>query len=175
MTTALTWAVTAVVVAPVLLVWRHRPAVAVALGAHTAVLGWLSAVDLRERRLPNRVVGPLAGGCTAWVVGFAVVDGDPRRAVVALAAGLAASVVLLALGFVGRIGMGDVKLAFPVGVIAAWLGAGAIEVTLLATALSSFLAAVAALAAGRGRHYGLPFGLFLALGSVAGILLAPRL
>ncbi len=168
-------AATVAAAAGVVGVWRHRPVAAVALAAFTLVLGWLSAVDLRERRLPNRVVGPLAAAAVVWVVGYSVADGDPGRIAVALAAGVVGSAALLALRLVGQVGMGDVKLAFPVGVLAGWLGAGAVEVTLLATALSSLAAAVVVLATGRGRRYSLPYGVFLAVGSAAGMLLANRL
>ncbi len=168
-------AVAAVVAVGAMAVWRDRPVVAVALAAFALVLGWLSGVDIRERRLPNRVVGPLAAATVLWAVGYGVVDGDLGRAGVALVAGLVGSLALLALGLAGEVGMGDVKLAFPIGVVAGWLGLGAVEVTVVATALSSLVVALAVLATGRGRSYGLPYGVFLAVGSAAGILVAGQL
>jgi leader peptidase (prepilin peptidase) / N-methyltransferase len=153
--------------------WADAPVTALGLAAYTVTLARLSEIDLAQHRLPNRIVGPLAIATAAWVIGAGAVDGDPGRVIRALGAGVGASALLLVVSFVGQLGMGDVKLAFPVGLVASWLGAGAGRATVVTTALSGAVVAGALMAMGRGRQT-LPYGPFLALGSVVGILVAGR-
>lgn len=173
-TTMVTGVITVAGLVLVAVVWRSRPVVAAVLAAFALVLGVLSQVDLRERRLPNRIVGPLAAATTAWVVGYGLVDGDGRRVGWAVVAGVVGSLALLLLSLAGPLGMGDIKLAFPIGMLAGWLGADAVRATIGVTAISGALVAGALLVAGRGRRHTLPYGPFMALGSLAGILLAAR-
>ena len=131
----------------------------------------LSEVDLAEHRLPNRLVGPLAAATAAWVVGAGIAGDDGGRAVRALAVGLAVAAGFLILAVVSDLGMGDVKLALPIGIVAGWLGLRAGEVTVLVAALTATVAA-ATLRARQGARARLPLGPFLALGALAGVLVA---
>jgi leader peptidase (prepilin peptidase)/N-methyltransferase len=154
----------------VVVAWAHRPLAALSLAAFTAVLGALVDVDLRERRLPNAIVGPLAASTVAVVAVAGVAGGDLGRTAAALVSGLLFSTVLLAMSFIGPLGMGDVKVAFPIGAVAGWLGLAAVQATILTTTVSGALVAGALLLAGRSREHLLPYGPFLALGSLAGML-----
>jgi leader peptidase (prepilin peptidase)/N-methyltransferase len=149
--------------------WADRPLAAALLVTFTIALGVLTDVDLREQRLPNVIVGPLTASTLIGVIAAGAIGGDLPRAAIAMAVGLAFSAVLLALSLTGQVGMGDVKLALPIGVVAGWLGPGAIQATVLTTSISGGLAAAALLLAGRGRKHTLPYGPFLAIGSVVGI------
>jgi leader peptidase (prepilin peptidase)/N-methyltransferase len=83
-----------------------------------AVTPELARIDLREHRLPNRLVVPAIGvGLAAWGA-----ESIAARHVVLtpIVAGAAAAMFLLALCIVGGIGMGDVKLAAALGV-ASWV------------------------------------------------------
>ncbi|MEZ5408340.1 MAG: hypothetical protein R2761_09955 [Acidimicrobiales bacterium] len=157
-------------------VWASRPLAAVGACGYVAALAVLAEVDLAKHRLPNNRVGPLAGAVTLWLA-VAGVAGDGGRAVRAVVVGLAVAAAFLAVAVVGDLGMGDVKLALPVGMVAGWLGAAAGQATVVATGLSAAVGAAVLL--GRNRGGGprprLPFGPFLALGALAGLLVAaPR-
>ena len=126
------------------------------------VLVILAAIDLDRRILPNRIVLPAAG----LVLVVQLVD-SPGRAPELLGAALAAAVFLaLPLLFNPQgMGLGDVKLALLLG---AWLGKAVLGALFL-----SFLAAVPvslyllARHGGAARKRAIPFGPFLAIGSIA--------
>lgn len=126
----------------------------------------LSAIDIAERRLPNRIVLP-----SAAVVLAAQTALFPERALEWVLAAFGASLVLLLLLLVhpAGLGMGDVKLALLLG---AALGSAVVT----AFVLASVAAGVYAL--GLLARYGLearrrtiPFGPFLAAGAIAALLL----
>jgi leader peptidase (prepilin peptidase)/N-methyltransferase len=135
-------------------------------GFVVAVLAILSAVDIAERRLPNRIVLPAAVVVLAAQVAF-----FPDRALEWVVAASAAPLVLLlaALAYPEGLGMGDVKLALLLG---AALGSGVLAALLIgsfaAAAYSVFLLARHGFAA---RRRAIPLGPFLAFGAVTALLL----
>ena len=170
------WWGAALAVAPAAVVavrWWSRPVVALALGVATLVLGALVELDLAQRRLPNRLVGPLAAGVAIGLAADALARSDGAGAVRAVAVGSALAATFLALSFVGSVGFGDVKLAWPVGAIAGWVGGGAVPVAVLAMTLSGAAVGGLVLLVGRNRRQLLPYGPFLAVGAVAGMLVGP--
>jgi leader peptidase (prepilin peptidase) / N-methyltransferase len=138
-----------------------------AVGAFfVAALAVLSAIDIAERRLPNRIVLPSAVAVlAAQTVLF------PDRTLEWIVAAIGASLVLLVplLVHPAGLGMGDVKLALLLG---AALGSAVITAFLV-----GFLAAAAyalLLLARHGlvaRHRTIPLGPFLAFGGIAAFLL----
>lgn len=137
---------------------------AAALGC--ASLAVLSAIDLRYRLLPNRIVL-----CSWGVVLLLRLLHDPATAAEGLAAGLAAAAFLAAPLALNRsaMGLGDVKLALLLGALVGWGVFGAI--VLGCFALMPF--AVAMLVRGDTlRGATLPFGPFLAFGTVVVLLAA---
>jgi leader peptidase (prepilin peptidase) / N-methyltransferase len=144
----------------------------VALGlALAAVLVPVTAIDLQRRIIPNRITGPAA--LAAVAIGLAT---HPAGVATQLIAGIAAGAVLLlfALAYRGALGMGDVKLA---GVLGLYLGSSVI-VALVAGVLAGGLAGMAVIArlgVSRGRRASIPYGPFLALGGVVGILAGPSI
>jgi leader peptidase (prepilin peptidase) / N-methyltransferase len=131
------------------------------------VLVVLAGIDLEHKLLPNVVVGPAA------VVGFALsfLESLERWWVYPVSA-LAVAGGLLALAYPGGMGMGDVKMG---GMLGAFLGPYA--------ALAVFLGALAGaitggllIATGRiPRRHALPFGVFMALGSIVALFVGPQL
>ena len=89
--------------------------------------------------------------------------------------GMAAAVVLfslLLLAFPAGLGMGDVKLAGPLGAYLGWLGATAFLAGLMAAWLLAAATGLALMAAGRAnRKTQLPFGPFL-IAATLGVALA---
>ena len=137
------------------------------LGLSLALLLWLAALDLRERRVPNAIVYP----ALLFELSGAALLG-PERALLAVAGGLLAFVVMLALALASRgaMGMGDVKVAALCGVL---LGPGN---ALRALAFGSLLAAAVALALLATRRASLrdslPLVPFLALSTLAIVIKA---
>jgi leader peptidase (prepilin peptidase) / N-methyltransferase len=127
-----------------------------------AVLVAISAIDLEHRIIPNRIVLP----ATAIVL-VANTLNDPS--VEWLAAGAAAFTFLLvaALIYPAGMGMGDVKLAALMGVA---LGK-TVPVALMAGMVTAMIPSLVLFArhGAKARKMGIPFGPFLAIGSVVAL------
>lgn len=123
----------------------------------------LVAIDLRSRRLPNRLVMPgylvAAGTLTAVSVSSGTLP------VVALISAAAYVLFLFALSFAGGMGMGDVKLAGVLGSAAGLLGSSiAVLSPLLAFGLGGLASAVILITRRGTRTTRIPFGPFMLLG-----------
>ncbi len=161
------------VLGAVAVVLRHgdSPLTAVGLVGAVVVLGVLADIDFRTFRLPNNIVGPFAITTFGWLFVAALVAGEWQRLVAAVLIGVLWAGVLLVGSMVGHVGMGDVKLAFPIGMIVGWLGLNAFLVSLVVAVVSSGLVGlvVAVAVKKRSEWPEIPYGPFLALGAVAGM------
>jgi leader peptidase (prepilin peptidase)/N-methyltransferase len=138
------------------------------------VLVVLAVIDLEHRLLPNRVVYP------AFVIGWVALalaawaeDSPERLADAAVGAAIFGGLLfLVAFIYPAGMGGGDVKLAFVLGTFLGY--AGGIGVTLVGMFLSFLLGGligvVVLIATGGDRKYALPFGPFMAGGSVIAIV-----
>ena len=130
----------------------------------------LAGIDLDHRLLPNRIVYPMA----VWgVIATALTDaGDLPEHLIAGAAAFS-FLLIAALAYPAGMGMGDVKLA---GTMGLYLGLS-IAPALLAAFLSGTIVGVVILAreGASARKKAVPFGLFLALGGLLGVLAGPEL
>jgi len=131
----------------------------VVAAAFCAVLVAISAIDLTHRIIPNRIVLP------AFLVVLAaqtLLEPSPEWALAAL--GASGFLFLAVLIHPAGMGMGDVKLALLMG---AMLGR-TVPVALMLGMLAALVPAVFLLArhGSKARKMGIPFGPFLALGSV---------
>jgi leader peptidase (prepilin peptidase)/N-methyltransferase len=135
-----------------------------------AALIALAAIDFDHKLLPNKIVYPLA---VYGVIATLLVDrGD---LVENLIAGVGAFVFLLVavIAYPRGMGMGDVKLA---GAMGLYLGASVIPALLLAFLSGSVVGIVIIAREGAaGRKKAVPFGVFLALGGIVGVLAGPEL
>lgn len=124
-----------------------------------AVLVVVSAIDLAHRIIPNRIVLPAAAIC---LVAQTAREPSPEWAFASL--GASAFLLAAALAYPGGMGMGDVKLALLMGAVLGW----AVPVALMAGMLLALLpsAVLVARHGSKARKMGIPFGPFLALGSV---------
>jgi leader peptidase (prepilin peptidase)/N-methyltransferase len=126
-----------------------------------AVAPELTRVDLREHRLPNRMVLPgLVAGVIAAALGWSLVP---------LVAALAYAGLLGILAIAGGIGMGDVKLAALLGLASPTL-AVAVAAPLAAFVLGGVAASIV-LARG-GRKSRIAFGPYLLAGYVVALALS---
>jgi leader peptidase (prepilin peptidase)/N-methyltransferase len=133
----------------------------------------LSVIDLRLFLLPNRLVFPLAGASLVLLGLGAGADGEPGAYGRALVAGVAAFVAFALLHVVSprSMGFGDVKLAFVLGLFLGELGWGEVVLGLFLGFLYGAVVGVVLIVTGlRSRKDHVPFGPFLAAGTVTAIL-----
>lgn len=83
---------------------------------------WLSIIDIRLHRLPNQIVGAMALLLIGVQAVIALTQSQPDRLIAALATALATTLVYVVLYMFSRgsMGMGDVKFAFPLGLVIGW-------------------------------------------------------
>jgi leader peptidase (prepilin peptidase)/N-methyltransferase len=134
----------------------------------------LAFFDARTSRLPNAVTLPaypvslaLLGAAAPFLAGG---TGRFVHALIGMAAAVAFFGVLLLVSPAG-IGMGDVKLAGPLGAYLGWLGATAFAAGLAAAWLLAAAAGLGLMLAHRaGRKTQIPFGPFLIAAALAVVL-----
>ena len=127
-----------------------------------AVLVAVSAIDLTHRIIPNRIVLP---AFVLVLVAQTLLEPSPEWALAAL--GASGFLFLAVLAYPAGMGMGDVKLALLMG---AALGK-TVAVALMFGMVAALVPAVILLVrhGSKARKMGIPFGPFLALGSVVAL------
>jgi leader peptidase (prepilin peptidase) / N-methyltransferase len=134
------------------------------------MLAAITLTDLEQRIIPNKVL--LAGAIICLAIAIPTDPGGlPERAIAAAAAGGVFFLVVLA--YPKGMGLGDVKLAATMGLFLGRAVAPAILVGLLAGSLVGL--ALIARHGSRARKMAVPFGPFLALGGVVGMLAGDQL
>lgn len=174
------WVIPAVGLAVALVLagqWRHSPLLAVGLALAVPPLVGLAAIDLDTRRLPDRWTRPLTAYAALLLIVVALAgDGGSARRGALAALVLGGSYLVLVLAGAGTgMGLGDAKLAVPLG---AFLGVLGWSHVLLATLLAFLLGAMQALwlllVRRAGRKATLAFGPYL-IGGTLLVLAAPVL
>ena len=133
----------------------------------------LSVIDLEHFLLPNRIVYPLAVTTVALLALAAVGDDAWPSFGRALLGGVVATVALGALHLLSprSMGFGDVKLAFVLGLVLGWLGWSELVLGLFCGFLAGAVVGLALVVLRhRGRKDHLPFGPFLAFGTLVVLL-----
>jgi leader peptidase (prepilin peptidase) / N-methyltransferase len=148
----------------VLVLWNDPAEVAIGLVFLTMLVA-ITLTDLERRVIPNRIL------LAAAIVGVGIAAATdpaslPERAIAAVAAG--GLFFLAALAYPRGMGLGDVKLAATMGLFLGRDVAPALLVALLAASVVG-LAMIARHGPG-ARKRAIPFGPFLALGGVVGLL-----
>jgi leader peptidase (prepilin peptidase) / N-methyltransferase len=135
-----------------------------------AALIALAAIDFDHKLLPNKIVYPLAA---YGVIATLLVDRDDLVENLIAGAGAFAFLLAAVIAYPRGMGMGDVKLG---GAMGLYLGLSVIP-ALLAAFLSGSIVGVIILAreGAAGRKKAVPFGVFLALGGIVGVLAGPEL
>jgi leader peptidase (prepilin peptidase)/N-methyltransferase len=159
-------------------------ALAALVGAHPELGVWLllvpagvlmGCVDLTVFRLPDVLTLPAAAG-TAALLGVAALlpphEGSWPRALLGGAVLLAVYFVLFLINPSGM-GFGDVKLAPALGMALAWYGWDVLFVGTFAGFLLGAVAGLVLLVTGRAdRKTPIPFGPFMLIGALGGVLVA---
>jgi leader peptidase (prepilin peptidase) / N-methyltransferase len=138
----------------------------VALGlVFVSMLVAITLTDLDRRIIPNKVL-LVASAIGLVVIAISDPTSLPERA--AAAGGASGLLFLAALAYPGGMGMGDVKLAAAMGL---FLGVEVIPAMLIALVAGSLVGIALIARRGAGaRKQAIPFGPFLALGGVVGLL-----
>jgi leader peptidase (prepilin peptidase)/N-methyltransferase len=155
--------------ATLLVLWEDPAEVALGL-IFVTMLAAITLTDLERRIIPNRV---LLVAAVAGVAITALTDPAslPERAIAALGAG--GLLFLAALSYPRGMGLGDVKLAATMGLFLGRNVAPAILIALLAGSLVGL--AMIAREGASARKRAIPFGPFLALGGIVGLLAGDEL
>jgi len=135
-----------------------------------AALIALAAIDFDHKLLPNKIVYPLAA---YGVIATLLVDQDDLVENLIAGAGAFVFLFVAVIAYPRGMGMGDVKLA---GAMGLYLGLSVIPALLVAF-LSGTLVGIVIIAreGAAGRKKAVPFGVFLALGGIVGVLAGPEL
>jgi leader peptidase (prepilin peptidase)/N-methyltransferase len=130
----------------------------------------LAGIDLDHKLLPNKIVYPMA---VYGLVATAIVDtGDLVEPLIAGAGGFL-FLFIAVLAYPRGMGMGDVKLA---GAMGLYLGLSLVPAMLTAFLTGSLVGlAMMAREGVQARKKAVPFGVFLALGGIVGVLAGPEL
>ncbi len=138
----------------------------------------LSLIDFDTFLLPDRIVYPLSATLVLLFGLAAILDDAGSDLVRALLGGLAAFAFFLTVHLIAPRGMGfgDVKLSFSLGLALGWLSWGSVFVGLFLGFLLGAVIGVLLIATGlRTRRDHVPFGPFLAAGTVLAILFGQSL
>ena len=141
------------------------------LGAGLIALSW---IDLHTKRLPREIIYVTALMGIPLLCIAALVRHEPRRILMML---LGAAIALTFMGLIyvvskGGMGDGDVRLSPLLGAYLGWLNPGFVAVGLFLGFLLGAAVGVALMIVGRaGRKTAVPFGPFLAVGTIAAIWL----
>ena len=139
------------------------------MGAALVALVW---IDLHEFRLPREITYTAIALSTPVIVVAAIVNDEPERIwQAALGAGIALAIMgLIYIASRGGMGDGDVRLAPLLGMHLGYLTPGIVPVGLFFGFLIGAVVGVLAMAIGKaGRKTALPFGPFLAAGTVLAV------
>jgi leader peptidase (prepilin peptidase)/N-methyltransferase len=130
----------------------------------------LAGIDLDHKLLPNKIVYPMAA---YGLVATALVDtGDLPEHLIA-GGGAFLFLLVAVLAYPSGMGMGDVKLG---GAMGLYLGLSVLPALLTASLTGTvFGLAVIAREGAQARKKAVPFGIFLAIGGLVGMLAGPEL
>jgi leader peptidase (prepilin peptidase) / N-methyltransferase len=132
------------------------------------VLVVLSAIDLRHRIVPNRIVVPAA---LVVLLGQTALEPSPEWALGALAA--SGFLFLAALAYPAGMGMGDVKLALLLGATLGRLVGVGLMLGMVPALLPSLV--LVARHGSAARKMGIPFAPFLAFGGIVALFAGQQL
>lgn len=138
----------------------------------------LSVIDLKTQRLPREIsYTTMAIGAPLLAIAALVADEPERIATMALGAVIYAA-LMGAIYVISRGGMGDgdVRLSPLLGMYLGWLNPGFVPISLFLASAIGAVVGLAMMAVGRGgRKTAIPFGPFLAAGTIAAIFVGQDL
>lgn len=142
--------------------------------AFTAGLVALAAIDLERFLLPRTIVYATAAVVSAGVIAAAGLQDRWGHLGIAAISAASAFLVFFSINAVRAawMGFGDVRLAGLIGLALGWLGGWYVVVGFMVANLAGALVGIAMMLLGRAsRRTPLPYGVFLAAGSIVAILI----
>jgi leader peptidase (prepilin peptidase)/N-methyltransferase len=162
-------AVGAAFAATVAVHWHDAAEIAIDF-VFVTMLAAVTLTDLERRIIPNKIL--IAGAVLCLAIAAPTDPGGlPERAIAAVGAG--GVLFLAALAYPGGMGLGDVKLAAVMGLFLGRAVAPAMLFALLAASIVGI--ALIARHGSEARKMAIPFGPFLALGGIFGMLVGSQL
>ena len=156
-------------------VWRVGLSAALAAFAYLGAIGTVvSVIDLRSRRLPDKIILPSYPATVALLAVASGVEHDwwPLARAIIAAALVAGFYLALGLAFPRGLGLGDVKLAGLLALGLGWLGWPTLTTGVLAAWGLASLALLALLAIGpHRRERTIALGPWLCLGALVAVAL----
>lgn len=143
------------------------PSAPLALAA--PLLAW---IDADVHRLPDALSRPVTIATVLAIIASALVAGDLLALGRAVCGGLAYATFMLGLAIVAGVGLGDVKLAVPIGAASAWVSWQMLAWAVLLGWVINGVAALVLLGVGRSRRDQLPFGPALLAGWMVALVTA---
>ena len=150
--------------------WR-----AILLAPFAGLMVALSVIDIRHRRIPNRLVYPAVVIATAVIFAGDLAGGglDVLDAGIGL---FAYGLALLIIALISKgMGMGDVKLAGLIGLVLGSIGLDLVAVAAGMGILLGGVGAIVALLAGADRKSAIPYGPYLASGAVIAVFVGRQI
>lgn len=138
----------------------------------------LAAIDLDVKRLPNVITYPSIMIVGGWLIGSALIQGEPSVAIRTLLGGVSLGVfyLLIAFAYPQGMGLGDVKLAPTLGFALGYLSWSAVIVGGLAAFVIGAIVGVLVMVMKKsGRKTAIPFGPFMLIGALIGMLWGQQL
>ena len=138
----------------------------------------LACTDMEHLLLPKRIVYPVLGLVGVLLVGAAAITGHWHNLLVAGISGAVWFVIFFTMNFISprALGFGDVRLAPVLGLALGWLGIRYVLLGFFAANLFGAIIGLALIASKRmTRQQQVPYGVFLAVGTLLAILAGPEL
>jgi leader peptidase (prepilin peptidase)/N-methyltransferase len=138
----------------------------------------LACTDMEHLLLPKRIVYPVLGLVGSLLVVAAAITGHWHNLLVAAISGAVWFVIFFAMNAISprALGFGDVRLAPVLGLALGWLGIRYVLLGFFAANLIGAIIGIALIASKRmSREQQIPYGVFLAVGTLIAILAGPEL
>jgi leader peptidase (prepilin peptidase)/N-methyltransferase len=127
----------------------------------------LSVIDLKVHRLPNQLVAWFTATQIATLIALSLDDINDLKLPVLVAVGTSAIYLILFALSRGSLGMGDVKFAFPLGLIVGWYAPELWLIAIFGTFLSAGVVALVGIIAKRmNRESKLALGPYMFLSTL---------
>jgi leader peptidase (prepilin peptidase)/N-methyltransferase len=127
----------------------------------------LSAIDLKEHRLPNQLVAWFTAIQLAALIALSLEGINELKTPLLVAIGTTAIYLILFILSRGALGMGDVKFAFPLGLTVGWYAPELWLMAIFSSFLCAGVVALIGIAAKRiTRNSPIAFGPYMFLGSL---------
>jgi leader peptidase (prepilin peptidase)/N-methyltransferase len=138
----------------------------------------LACTDMEHLLLPKRIVYPVLGLVGTLLVGAAAITSHWHNLLVAALSAVVWFVIFFSLNTISprALGFGDVRLAPVLGLALGWLGVRYVLLGFFAANLIGAVIGLALIASKRmSRQQQIPYGVFLALGTLLAIFAGPEL